>query len=64
MIQITTILYIVVLLLFILSVIGILRSDKYNDSKLLYGSPAVFVLSIVGALFLWLATIFVTLMPD
>jgi hypothetical protein len=61
---ISTFLYIVLLILFMLSIIGVLQSDKYNDVKLLYGSIFIFICSIISAILLWISTIFLTFMTD
>jgi hypothetical protein len=45
--------YIALLILFILSVTGILRSDKDDNAKLFYGSVMLFIFSLVAAVFIW-----------
>lgn len=53
--------YITLLLLFILSVTGILGSDKYDNNKMFYGSVALFIFSIAVAILLWLASVYILL---
>ena len=61
---ITTIPFIVLLIIFALSVTGILRSDKNDEARLFYSSVLIFILSLAGLIFLCYLSIIFGFMTD